>query len=146
MVLFITQSELLFRLNKLVEVTFCQPDSWSSYNLNIQTWLDIRSEMVDIKPIGKLTALALPENQSFAYLRKYALKTIKIASFKSVLYRIYCSNWISAFWFIVARNTLTMVGFEPAPFRTDDLDTFIYKSKVPRGSVFGLVLFIIVCQ
>ena len=31
--------------------------------------------------IGKLTALTLTENQSFAYLRRYALKTIKIAYF-----------------------------------------------------------------
>ena len=40
-------------------------------------WLDIRQGMIDVNLIGKLTALTLPENQSLAYLRRYALKTIK---------------------------------------------------------------------
>ena len=46
--------------------------------------------MIDIKLIRMLTALTLPWNQSFANLRTYAIKTVKIAYFHSALYRIYC--------------------------------------------------------
>ena len=32
--------------------------------------------MFDIKPIGKLTSLNVPENEPFAKLRGYAFKTV----------------------------------------------------------------------